>query len=391
MLEEKREQLLTLANDAELRELPVGDSILAAWVRSICQTSRGYGIEPEPLLERAGLDRSLLGVPGARFPATQVRRLWEQLMSETDDPLIGMRCGQEMQVATLHSLGLAVVTSRSLSQVLDLVARYAKIISSTMDVSLSHNHEGTTLRLRTLKGTEPGGSASLAMLAFILRQANSLSHHKVTPTAVGVNLPNLAQKDRERLDEHFGVPVDTAAECAYITFAYPDTIEPYASANAILREVTEELSIAYLNRVRQASFASRAEEVMTKLLVNGQPKIKEVADALHLSARTLQRRLEREGVSSHAAAAPRAGRGLLCGTSRPSSPTTRPRHARPQRAAHHRNLLRPRFFRSEQLQPRLQPLVRNGPGRLPKAHAHGSDLSGKSAFSTRVRSLGRLA
>ena len=59
MLDEKREQLLTLANDAELRELPVGDSILAAWVRSICQTLRGYGIEPEPLLERAGLDRSL--------------------------------------------------------------------------------------------------------------------------------------------------------------------------------------------------------------------------------------------------------------------------------------------------------------------------------------------
>lgn len=175
MLEEKREQLLMLANDAELRELPVGDSILAAWVRSICQTSRGYGIEPEPLLERAGLDRSLLGVPGARYPATQVRRLWEQLLSETDDPLVGMRCGQEMQVATLHSLGLAVVTSRSLSQVLDLVARYAKIISSTMDISLSHNHEGTTLRLRTLKGTEPGASASLAMLAFILRQANSLS------------------------------------------------------------------------------------------------------------------------------------------------------------------------------------------------------------------------
>lgn len=297
MLDEKREQLLTLANDAELRELPVGDSILAAWVRSICQTLRGYGIEPEPLLERAGLDRSLLGVPGARYPATQVRRLWEQLLSETDDPLVGMRCGQKMQVATLHSLGLAVVTSRSLSQVLDLVARYAKIISSTMDVSLSHNHEGTTLRLRTLKGTEPGGSASLAMLAFILRQANSLSHHKVTPTAVGVCLPHLPETDRKRLDRHFGVAVDTSAECAHITFAYPDTIEPYASANAILREVTEELSIEYLNRVRQASFASRAEEVMTKLLANGQPRIKEVADAMHLSSRTLQRRLEREGVS----------------------------------------------------------------------------------------------
>lgn len=297
MQEEKRERLLTLANEPESSELPAGDSILAAWVRSICQTLRGYGIEPEPLLERAGLARSLLGVPGARFPATQVRRLWACMMNETDDALIGMRCGQEMQVATLHSLGLAVVTSRSLSQVLDLVARYTKIISSTMDISLSHNPSGTTLRLRTLKGTEPGASASLAMLAFILRQANSLSHHKVTPLAVGVHLPNLSEPDRERLNRHFGVVVDTTATCAYITFAYPDTIEPYASANAILREVTEELSIEYLNRVRQASFASRAEEVMTKLLANGQPKIKDVADALHLSARTLQRRLEREGVS----------------------------------------------------------------------------------------------
>ena len=135
------------------------------------------------------------------------------------------------------------------------------------------------------------------MLAFILRQANSLSHHKVTPTAVGVCLPHLPETDRKRLDRHFGVAVDTSAECAHITFAYPDTIEPYASANAILREVTEELSIEYLNRVRQASFASRAEEVMTKLLANGQPRIKEVADAMHLSSRTLQRRLEREGVS----------------------------------------------------------------------------------------------
>ena len=189
---------------------------------------------------KGGARPFVLGVPGARYPATQVRRLWEQLLSETDDPLVGMRCGQECRWRrctvsdSRRDVALALAGARPRGAL-------RKIISSTMDVSLSHNHEGTTLRLRTLKGTEPGGSASLAMLAFILRQANSLSHHKVTPTAVGVCLPHLPETDRKRLDRHFGVAVDTSAECAHITFAYPDTIEPYASANAILREVTEEL------------------------------------------------------------------------------------------------------------------------------------------------------
>ena len=32
-----------------------GPSILSSWIRSICQTVRGYGIDPLPLMERAEL------------------------------------------------------------------------------------------------------------------------------------------------------------------------------------------------------------------------------------------------------------------------------------------------------------------------------------------------
>ena len=31
--------------------LPLGDSILASWVRSICQTARGYGVVPEEIMK----------------------------------------------------------------------------------------------------------------------------------------------------------------------------------------------------------------------------------------------------------------------------------------------------------------------------------------------------
>ena len=82
--------------------LPLGDSILASWIRSICQTVRGYGVSPEAIFERIGMDPTLLTVPDARYPAMTVRRFWEAVISATGDELIGLTCGQEMQAPTLH-------------------------------------------------------------------------------------------------------------------------------------------------------------------------------------------------------------------------------------------------------------------------------------------------
>lgn len=279
--------------------LPLGDSILASWVRSIGQTVRGYGLEPEPLMERAGLDVSLLTVPDARYPATSMRRFWEAIVSATGDELIGLRCGQEMQVAALHGLGLAIVTSHSLAQVLDLMARYCKVISSTMDMSLTHDAQGTTLKIKTLHGTETRHSAQIAVIAFLHRQANSLSQHNVSPLAVSIRMPRVSSAVQRRLDEYFGCPVDTVSDTvASIRFSYADIMEPYASANALLREANELVVAQYLNRVRRSSFAARVEEEVKELLTEGEPvKIGTVAGRLHLSARTLQRRLESEGVT----------------------------------------------------------------------------------------------
>ena len=99
-----------------------------------------------------------------------------------------------MQVATLHGLGLAIVTSHSLAQVLELIARYCKVISSTMEMSLAHDKHGTTLAIGTLHGSEARHAARLAVLAFVLRQANSLSQHLVQPIAVHLRMSKLSDE-----------------------------------------------------------------------------------------------------------------------------------------------------------------------------------------------------
>ena len=53
-------------------------------IRSICQTVRGYGVSPEAIFERIGMDSTLLTVPDARYPAMTVRRFWEAVISATE-------------------------------------------------------------------------------------------------------------------------------------------------------------------------------------------------------------------------------------------------------------------------------------------------------------------
>ena len=279
--------------------LPLGDSVLASWIRSICQTARGYDVCPEDIMKRAYLNENLLSVPEARYPAMYVRRFWELMLNAVGDNLFGLRCGAEMQVSALHGLGLAIITSHSLAQVLDLITIYCKVISSTMDISLSHDHDGTMLKIRTLHGSEVQNSASLALVALIARQANSLAQHPVKPVAVHLSYDGWVPHERRRLETYFGCPViiDPTTDNG-IMYSYGDVIEPYASSNALLREANERVIKNYLYKVHRNSYTARVEEEICKFLDAGESiKITSIARGINISSRTLQRRLEAEGTT----------------------------------------------------------------------------------------------
>lgn len=134
------------------------------------------------------------------------------------------------------------------------------------------------------------------MLAFVHRQANSLSQHRVTPVEVGVRIHKCSPKDRERLENYFGCPVDTeGARGWFIRYAYDDVMEPYAAQNAMLREANEQI----LNRVRQYSFTVRVEEEIEELLKSGEGvRIQDVAARLNMSSRTPSARSPRSPTRS---------------------------------------------------------------------------------------------
>ncbi len=139
----------------------------------------------------------------------------------------------------------------------------------------------------------------MVIAAFLHRQANSLSQHKMTPLVVHIALPRALVEERQRLDECFGCSVNVDDPGTdFIRFSYADAMGSYAGANAMLREANEQAVMQYLNHVRQFYFTVRmAEEIRDMVKAGEGVEIGAIALRLRLSSRTQQRRLEGEGTT----------------------------------------------------------------------------------------------
>ncbi len=69
------------------------------------------------------------------------------------------------------------------------------------------------------------------------------------------------------------------------------------TANEALAQLHDRFAGEYLARFSESRVTHQARQVLCRLLPQGEPKRDSVAQLLHLSQRTLQRRLQEEGTS----------------------------------------------------------------------------------------------
>jgi len=271
----------------------LGPSVSSSWVRSICQTVRGYGIDPNVLLQKSEMNPELLHIPEARYAVENVRELWNLILVSTKDSLIGFKVGKEIQAATMHGLGLAIMASSCLAQVLELITNYCKIISTTMEIKLLADNNGTTVTLHTLEGCEPKHAACLALLTFIYRQSCQLVQHKVKPEFVNLTISDqINENELDKLDNYFNTSVNLGSEIDSIRFSYSDLIEPYASSNPELLKLNEQIAVEYLTKINHNDICNAVTVQINHILPHNIPTLNRVANNLNLSPRTLQRKLK---------------------------------------------------------------------------------------------------
>ncbi len=107
-----------------------------------------------------------------------------------------------------------------------------------------------------------------------------------------------APAHREMYEAHFRCPVKFKANQNALVFSKVDIELPFVTHNAdLLAIVAPQLEAELTQQLAQKTFSEQAKGILKQLLAGQRPGIQDLARELHLSTRTLQRRLTEQGIT----------------------------------------------------------------------------------------------
>lgn len=266
----------------------------SSWALGIVQALETGGVDCRALFAELGLDYAALHDPDARFPQDAMTRLWTRAAALSGDPAIGLNMARVARPAAFHVVGYALMSSHTLSEGFTRLVRYQRIIAEGADLRLQPGLEGYTLSL-SIHGDRlaPARQSAEASLAAALALCRWLTGQPIVPLAV--RMRGEPPADPAPYREVFGLAPVFGADDDALTFSRADMERPLPTANAALAHLHDRFAGEYLARFVGSRVTHQARQALGRLLPQGEPRREAVARALHLSERTLQRRLREEG------------------------------------------------------------------------------------------------
>lgn len=270
---------------------------LASMSGALAETlERHYGVDPRPLFIRAGLDPSMIGKAGARYPFSALRNLWQEAAQCTGDPCLGLVVGRHLRPGNTQVLGFAWLASSTLEDALDRWLRYHRVASTAAVFQRRAEHGLAVYSFDAAGGVEPFpimlGEASLAALIAMCRRAST---EDFAPIWVRLKRPDPGQ--RLRYEEWFRAPVEFGAGENAIALQIVDIRQPLPAGNPELAGEADKWLARMLAQVDEAEVVAKVRELLTQLLSSGNATEREIAHRLNRSVSSLQRDLRKEGTN----------------------------------------------------------------------------------------------
>jgi AraC-like DNA-binding protein len=272
-----------------------GPTALGSWGLAIVAALRSRGVDAEGLLAQVGLSVDALADGNRRHPLDVTTRLWRLAVEATGDPAFGIEVARHSTFQSFHALGYSVVTSASLREGLERIARFFAIVSDAAEVQLHVEPERLRLTVHLRRSAAPADEAVDALVAAAVRLCRTLSGRAFSPLAV--EMRRAPPADPAPYARYFRVPVTFGAALDALTFDRASAEAHLATANPAVARAVDAVAADYVARLRDSHLAPRVRDAITKELPQGPPDPALVARRLAMSLRSMQRKLAEEGTS----------------------------------------------------------------------------------------------
>jgi AraC-like DNA-binding protein len=281
------------------RELVMLEPRTAAnsYVRTLISTVEAQGIAAPRLLQGLPLDEAMLTAANGRIGVDVVHRLWQRALALTHDPELGLKMTAFMRPSSFRVLGLASMTAASLGDALTLVLRYQRLVSEAGTVSAQTQPDGS---VSLLYNEQPMRFHLLpqqieAIIAGMHSQSCWLAGRMLSP--LSVSFQHAPQVEPNRYRDYFGIDVQFNAPHNQLQVRAIDLQTPLPQADAELCRLHCQLADQQLASLPQIGFVTGFAAQWLAASASGSVRISDLAQALGMSVRGLQRQLQQEGKS----------------------------------------------------------------------------------------------
>jgi AraC-like DNA-binding protein len=255
------------------------------------------GIRVSPLLKSAGLAPDLLDQSRILVTTEELFALWRGIGLASPNPAIGLELAAETKPEHFDPIVLAALSTGSFGEAMRQVARY-KELSCPEEIIHETDKDEWSIQFRWLLANEAEPEVLTDVcFAWVLTIARHGTGTRMSPLHLEFVRPRVYAKTLER---HFGCPILFGTARNAIVFRASDAAVPFVTRNAeLLSMLAPQLDEELKQHQRQETFPERVRAAIQRKLAGRRPKIYDIARELHISSRTLQRRLQDAGYSFH--------------------------------------------------------------------------------------------
>ena len=268
---------------------------LSSWGLAIAKALEARGCDPAALFERAGLDFSILDDPEARLPVRNPSRLWPLAVQATGDPCFGLEVARHTLPTTFHALGFSLAASATLREAFERIVRYYRLVSDAIAVRFEPCSDGYRASVSADRRAALAPESIDAVLALGVRLCRSLTSREFSPVRVEMRRP--APPDTSAFFRCFRAPIAFAAENDAIVLDRDACERRLQGANPVLARANDLIAAHAIERWYGSRLSDRVRLTLIDRLPQGAPSQVELARALGMSPRAMQRSLALENTT----------------------------------------------------------------------------------------------
>jgi len=270
--------------------------MLGSFIVPVAQALRQYGVDPLAVVEEVGIDLAKGANPDWRVSQTDFDHLLRHCAAITGDEAFGLVAAEQLQPQVLHSLGLAWLASDTVYDGLLRLQRFGRLVSTGIELQLEEEGDCVHLYL----GIDPrlgdtGPFSRDYAVGIVTRMCRMTLGEFLAPVMILMERPTPGEPERWEYLLASRVVFDSGT--TRITWSRADIMEPLVTGDPRLARINDEHTLAYLDSFLARSVTREVVDKIVEKLPDGPPGQQQIAAALHVSNRTLQRKLREEGTS----------------------------------------------------------------------------------------------